>query len=40
MSAQNQTDEWKLGSKGCYDAASLAKLQCKLEIDFPSVAEV
>jgi len=37
---QNQTDDWKLGSKGCYDAASLAKLQCKLELDFPSVAEV
>jgi len=37
---QNQTEDWKLGSKGCYDAASLAKLQCKLELDFPSVAEV
>ena len=37
---QNQADDWKLGSRGCYDAASLAKLQCKLELDFPSIAKV
>ena len=40
VTTQNQTDDWKLGSKGCYDAASLAKLQCTLDLDFPSVAEV
>eukprot|EP01024_Parvocaulis_polyphysoides_P025259 TRINITY_DN23067_c1_g1_i5.p1 TRINITY_DN23067_c1_g1~~TRINITY_DN23067_c1_g1_i5.p1 ORF type:complete len:298 (+),score=38.22 TRINITY_DN23067_c1_g1_i5:40-894(+) len=36
---QNIADDWKLGSKGCYDAASLAKLQFSLEKDFEDFAK-
>jgi hypothetical protein len=29
---QNVTPDWKWGSTGCYDVASLTRLQCKLEL--------
>eukprot|EP01025_Chloroclados_australasicus_P065859 TRINITY_DN8987_c0_g3_i1.p1 TRINITY_DN8987_c0_g3~~TRINITY_DN8987_c0_g3_i1.p1 ORF type:complete len:330 (-),score=24.95 TRINITY_DN8987_c0_g3_i1:582-1436(-) len=35
---QNLADDWKLGSKGCYDTASLARLQYSLEKDFDDFA--
>eukprot|EP00892_Ulva_mutabilis_P007942 jgi/Ulvmu1/551/UM001_0559.1 len=36
---QNLTHDWKLGSKGCYDIASLTRMQCALESDFPAFAK-
>ena len=36
---QNIAPDWRLGSKGCYDAASLARLQTTLELDFEAVAQ-
>ena len=35
---QNTAEDWKLGSLGCYDAASLARLQTTLRLDFGAVA--
>lgn len=35
---QNLTHDWKHGSKGCYDVASLTRMQCALEQDFPAFA--
>lgn len=35
---QNVAGDWKCGSTGCYDIASLTKLQCKLESDFAGFA--
>ena len=35
---QNLAHDWKLGSKGCYDIASLTRMQCALETDFASFA--
>ncbi|KAK9817691.1 hypothetical protein WJX72_000678 [[Myrmecia] bisecta] len=35
---QNVAEDWKLGSKGCYDSASLARLQSRLTLDFPGFA--
>lgn len=35
---QNVSHDWKLGSKGCYDIASLTRMQCALEQDFPAFA--
>ena len=32
-------EDWTLGSLGCYDAPSLARLQSKLELDFKGLAE-
>ena len=37
---QDNAEDWTLGSRGCYDAASLARLQMQLRYDFPSVAAV
>lgn len=37
---QNLAEDWNLGSKGCYDAVSLTRLQMQLRYDFRSVAEV
>ena len=37
--AQNRMEDWTLGSVGCYDAPSLARLQSKLELDFKGLAE-
>jgi hypothetical protein len=36
---QNLAADWRLGSKGCYDAASLARLQTLLDVSFESVAD-
>lgn len=36
---QNRAEDWALGSNGCYDAASLARLQMTLKLDFESVAD-
>ncbi len=36
--AQNTAEDWRLGSLGCYDAASLARLQTTLRLDFGAVA--
>lgn len=36
---QNLAHDWNLGSKGCYDIASLTRLQCALEQDFPAFAQ-
>ncbi len=36
--SQNRAADWALGSNGCYDAASLARLQMTLKFDFESVA--
>lgn len=36
---QNLAEDWNLGSKGCYDAASLARLQSILKYDFKAVAD-
>jgi hypothetical protein len=36
--AQNNAEDWRLGSRGCYDSASLARLQMKLRFDFPALA--
>lgn len=33
------TAEWKCGSNGCYDVASLTRLQCKVETDFAGFAK-
>lgn len=38
FSAQNNAEDWKLGSRGCYDAASLARLQTNLKLAFPAFA--
>ncbi|KAK9835967.1 hypothetical protein WJX81_002235 [Elliptochloris bilobata] len=35
---QNNAEDWRLGSLGCYDAASLARLQTTLRLDFGAVA--
>ncbi|EFN51577.1 hypothetical protein CHLNCDRAFT_140070 [Chlorella variabilis] len=35
---QNTAPDWKWGSTGCYDLASLTRLQCKVEMDFPGFA--
>lgn len=35
---QNLSHDWQLGSKGCYDIASLTRMQCALEHDFPAFA--
>ena len=31
---QNLAEDWRLGSKGCYDAVSLTRLQALLKYDF------
>ena len=36
--AQNTAEDWRLGSFGCYDAPSLARLQTTLRLDFGAVA--
>jgi hypothetical protein len=36
---QNTQEDWKLGSLGCYDAASLSRLQTTLKLDFRQVAK-
>lgn len=36
---QNLAEDWNLGSKGCYDAVSLTRLQSTLKYDFKAVAE-
>lgn len=36
---QNIRPDWKTHSRGCYDAATLAALQMRLQLDFPSVAD-
>ena len=36
---QNRAEDWNLGSHGCYDAVSLARLQCTLRYDFNAVAQ-
>lgn len=35
---QNLAADWSLGSKGCYDAVSLTRLQAALQYDIQSVA--
>jgi hypothetical protein len=35
---QNNAEDWKLGSRGCYDSASLARLQTSLKLAFPAFA--
>ena len=35
---QNIAADWKAGSTGCYDIATLTKLQCRLLSDFPAFA--
>lgn len=35
---QNNAEDWTLGSRGCYDAASLARLQCSLMHDLHAAA--
>ena len=35
---QNRAPDWNLGSKGCYDVASLTRLQELLKHDFPGFA--
>lgn len=35
---QNLAEDWNLGSTGCYDAVSLARLQTTLKYDFRAVA--
>lgn len=35
---QNLAEDWSKGSTGCYDAASLARLQSTLQYDFEAVA--
>lgn len=35
---QNLAEDWRTGSTGCYDAVSLARLQCTLKYDFKAVA--
>lgn len=39
MPLQNLADDWRIGSTGCYDAVSLAKLQSTLKSDFRAVAD-
>lgn len=36
---QWHTEEWKLGSTGCYDTESLVRLQCALKYQFHAVAQ-
>lgn len=36
---QNIAADWKSGSTGCYDIASLTRLQCRLIADFPGFAK-
>ncbi|KAI7836993.1 hypothetical protein COHA_009175 [Chlorella ohadii] len=36
---QNVAADWKWGSTGCYDLASLTRLQCKLQSDFAGFAK-
>ncbi|BDA49392.1 AB hydrolase superfamily protein YdjP [Coccomyxa sp. Obi] len=36
---QNVAPDWRMGSNGCYDAATLAALQTRLALDFESVAD-
>ena len=35
---QNLAEDWSTGSTGCYDSASLARLQSTLKYDFQAVA--
>eukprot|EP00884_Botryococcus_braunii_P019260 jgi/Botrbrau1/6017/Bobra.0042s0003.1 len=35
---QNNAEDWRAGSRGCYDSASLARLQMRLRLDFPAFA--
>ena len=35
---QNLAEDWDLGSTGCYDTVSLARLQSTLKYDFKAVA--
>ena len=35
---QNTAPDWKWGSTGCYDVASLTRLQCKLQSGAPGGA--
>lgn len=37
--AQNLAEDWTLGSKGCYDVASLTRCQMQLRYDFLTVAQ-
>ena len=37
---QDRAEDWSLGSRGCYDAVSLTRLQMQLRYDFQSVAQV
>jgi len=36
---QNRAPDWTLGSKGCYDEATLRHLQQQLAADLPSIAD-
>ena len=40
LTLQNLAEDWSTGSRGCYDAESLARVQMQLRYDFPSVAAV
>ena len=37
---QDRAEDWSLGSRGCYDAVSLTRLQMQLRYDFQGVAQV
>jgi hypothetical protein len=37
---QDRAEDWSLGSRGCYDAVSLTRLQMQLRYDFRGVAQV
>ena len=39
LNLQNLAEDWTIGSTGCYDAASLARLQSTLRYDFRAVAD-
>jgi hypothetical protein len=36
---QNRTDDWQLGSRGCYDEASLGALRQTLLADLGAIAD-
>jgi hypothetical protein len=40
MQVQDRAEDWSLGSRGCYDAVSLTRLQMQLRYDFEGVAQV
>lgn len=40
MQVQDRAEDWSLGSRGCYDAVSLTRLQMQLRYDFQGVAQV